>query len=33
MVAIICHNNHYGDGWEHESEDERYFDKFSEAMA
>jgi hypothetical protein len=33
MVAIICHNNHYGDGWEHETEDESYFDQFSEPMA
>jgi hypothetical protein len=32
MVAIACHNNHYGDGWEHESEDERYFTRFSEPM-
>ena len=33
MLAIICHNNHYGDGWEHESDDESYFDTFSEPMA
>ena len=33
MMALICHNNHYGDGWEHESHDENYFDKFSEPMA
>ncbi len=33
MVALICHNNHYGDGWEHESHDESYFDQFSEPMA
>jgi hypothetical protein len=32
MVALICHNNHYGDGWEHEGEDETYFDKFSMPM-
>jgi Domain of unknown function (DUF4159) len=32
MVMIICHNNHYGDGWEHESQDESYFDRFSEPM-
>ena len=32
MVALICHNNHFGDGWEHESEDPRYFDMFSEPM-
>jgi len=33
MIAIICHNNHYGDGWEHESDDESYFKIFSEPMA
>ena len=33
MMALICHNNHYGDGWEHEGDDETYFDKFSEPMA
>jgi hypothetical protein len=33
MMAILCHNNHFGDGWEHESEDQRYFEKFSEKMA
>jgi len=33
MMAILCHNNHYGDGWEHEGDDETYFDKFSEPMA
>ena len=33
MMALICHNNHYGDGWEHEGDDESYFDKFSEPMA
>ncbi len=32
MVMLICHNNHYGDGWEHEGEDEGYFDLFSEPM-
>lgn len=32
MMVLICHNNHYGDGWEHESQDETYFDKFSEPM-
>ncbi len=32
MVALLCHNNHYGDGWEHEGDDETYFDKFSEPM-
>jgi len=33
MMAIICHNNHYGDGWEHESDDQSYFEIFSEPMA
>ncbi len=33
MMAIICHNNHYGDGWEHDGDDESYFDTFSEPMA
>jgi len=33
MMVLICHNNHYGDGWEHETEDESYFDQFSEPMA
>ncbi len=33
MMAIICHNNHFGDGWEHESEDQRYFNAFSEPQA
>jgi hypothetical protein len=32
MVAIICHNNHYGDGWEHESQNQSYFNTFSEPM-
>jgi hypothetical protein len=33
MVALICHNNHFGDGWEHESDDQTYFNTFSEPMA
>jgi hypothetical protein len=33
MMAIICHNNHYGDGWEHEGDDKSYFERFSEAQA
>jgi hypothetical protein len=33
MMALLCHNNHYGDGWEHEGDDESYFDQFSEPMA
>ncbi len=31
-MALLCHNNHYGDGWEHEGDDTRYFDRFSEPM-
>lgn len=30
MMMLICHNNHFGDGWEHEGDDESYFDTFSE---
>lgn len=33
IVALLCHNNHFGDGWEHEGDDESYFDSFSEPMA
>jgi hypothetical protein len=33
MMALLCHNNHFGDGWEHEGDDESYFDNFSEPMA
>jgi len=32
MMALICHNNHFGDGWEHETDDHSYFDTFSEPM-
>lgn len=30
MVALLCHNNDIGDGWEREGEDEEYFHRFSE---
>jgi hypothetical protein len=30
MVALICHNNDIGDGWEREGEDLEYFQRFSE---
>jgi hypothetical protein len=33
MMVLICHNNHYGDGWEHEGDDMSYFDTFSLRMA
>jgi len=32
LMMLICHNNHYGDGWEHEGDDETYFDLFSMPM-
>jgi len=33
MMMVICHNNHFGDGWEHEGEDPDYFHVISEGMA
>lgn len=33
MMALLCHNNHYGDGWEHEGDEITYFTKFSERGA
>jgi hypothetical protein len=33
MMMLLCHNNHYGDGWEHEGDDKGYFDTFSEPLA
>jgi hypothetical protein len=33
LMVLICHNNHFGDGWEHETDDHSYFDTFSEPMA
>jgi hypothetical protein len=32
MMMLICHNNHFGDGWEHEGDNISYFDNFSEPM-
>jgi hypothetical protein len=32
MMMLVCFNNHFGDGWEHEGDDQTYFDKFSEPM-
>ncbi len=32
MMMLICFNNHFGDGWEHEGDDQSYFDIFSEPM-
>jgi hypothetical protein len=33
IMMIICHNNHFGDGWEHEGDDPKYFHVISEGMA
>mgnify|MGYP001599237531 CR=1 FL=1 len=33
MMALICRNNHFGDGWEHEGESQVYFDRFSMPQA
>ena len=30
MVALLCHNNDLGDGWEREGENLEYFRQFSE---
>ena len=30
MVALLCHNNDLGDGWERESDNHEYFLQFSE---
>ena len=30
LVALLCHNNDLGDGWEREGENEEYFRQFSE---
>jgi len=29
IMVLACHNNHYGDGWEHEGDDQDYFNRFS----
>jgi hypothetical protein len=33
MVALLCHNNDLGDGWEREGENEAYFRQFSEKLS
>lgn len=33
MVALICHNNDLGDGWEREGENVEYFRRFSEKFS
>lgn len=30
MVALVCHNNDLGDGWEREGENREYFERFAE---
>ena len=30
MVALLCHNNDLGDGWEREGENKEYFKECSE---
>jgi hypothetical protein len=30
LVALLCHNNDLGDGWEREGENKDYFHEFSE---
>jgi len=33
MMGLICHNTDFGDGWEREGIDPRYFSRFSEPQA
>lgn len=33
MVALLCHNNDIGDGWEREGENREYFREFSEKQS
>jgi hypothetical protein len=33
LMVLACHNNHFGDGWEHEGDDDSYFYTFSKAQA
>ncbi|MHC4582874.1 MAG: DUF4159 domain-containing protein [Planctomycetota bacterium] len=33
MMALLCHNNDLGDGWEREGENEEYFHQFSERQS
>lgn len=33
LVALICHNNDIGDGWEREGEDVEYFEEYSEKFS
>ncbi len=33
LMALLCHNNDLGDGWEREGEDQRYFEEYSEKFS
>ncbi|MHC4994203.1 MAG: DUF4159 domain-containing protein [Planctomycetota bacterium] len=33
LVALLCHNNDIGDGWEREGENHEYFEHFSEKLS
>ncbi|MCY2965073.1 MAG: DUF4159 domain-containing protein [Planctomycetota bacterium] len=33
LMALLCHNNDIGDGWEREGEDKAYFEEFSEKFS
>ena len=33
MMALVCHNNDLGDGWEREGENEDYFHRYSEKLS
>jgi hypothetical protein len=33
LVALLCHNNDIGDGWEREGENEEYFHQYSERVS
>ncbi len=33
IMVLACHNNHFGDGWEHEGDDIDYFKTYSMGMA
>ncbi len=33
IMVLACHNNHFGDGWEHEGDNDSYFYTFSMPLA
>lgn len=33
LMALLCHNNDVGDGWEREGEDKAYFEEYSEKQS